>query len=236
MRVCLALRGRWHPTTMASADSPEPCGCPGRLPNLTAPRVVDPGREALCRPCVGVWGLVSGLPGPVASWTRSSTGSWASRGKARDLPSNPPQPRVSPWTTLGFAVSRPLTQLHAPSCGSCASGPSFASGFLPTNTSRCRSCRRLGVPVIQGLQRTFTSKSLPGSLSLPGCQMMPWHRQGAIRAPCPAHGTGPPPADQGGGSHQRYLLFAAHGGTRWLGDEEGCKGGLLQPAPGSKPP
>src|ERR1700694_350899 len=41
--------------------------------------------------------------------------------------------------TLDFEDIGPLIRCVR-LCGSCSSGPRFAMGFLPTNTSRCRSC------------------------------------------------------------------------------------------------
>jgi len=53
-------------------------------------------------------------------------------------------------------------------CGSCSSGQSFAFSFLPASPREATVAVQLGVPGTQGPQRTSTSKSLPGSLSLPG--------------------------------------------------------------------
>jgi hypothetical protein len=70
--------------------------------------------------------------------------------------------------TSGFRFVGPFAHLTFASYGSCASDQSFAYGFLPTPhrcdavaTSAKGSCH-------QGPQRTFTSKSLPASLSLHG--------------------------------------------------------------------
>jgi hypothetical protein len=101
------------------------------------------------------------------------------------------------WTTM-----RPRPSLDCLVCGSCASDRSFASSFLPTHPrgvsffrhgSTCfpvvvRSCCSARSSRHLGLQRTFTSKSLPGSLSLPGYPA-PFP---ALRAMPGAHGSPPP--------------------------------------------
>ena len=67
-------------------------------------------------------------------------------------------------------------------CGSCSSGQSFACSFLPASPREATVAVQLGVPGTQGPQGTLTPKSLPGSLSLPGCQ-----RQFRRCTPCLAH-------------------------------------------------
>ncbi len=74
-----------------------------------------------------------------------------------------------PYDTLGFPT---VTPLHPSGsrliCGSCSSGQSFACSFLPTPPRDDAVAVQLGVPGHKGPQRTFTSKSLPGLLSLAG--------------------------------------------------------------------
>jgi hypothetical protein len=53
-------------------------------------------------------------------------------------------------------------------CGSCSSGQGFAYSFLPTLPHANAVAVQLGVPATKAPQRTCTSQSLPGSLSLPG--------------------------------------------------------------------
>ena len=70
--------------------------------------------------------------------------------------------------TLGFRSVGPFAHLTLASCSSCSSDQSFAYGFLPT-PHRCDAAATLAKSSChQGLQRTFTSKSLPASLSLHG--------------------------------------------------------------------
>ncbi len=73
--------------------------------------------------------------------------------------------------TVGFSAVRHL----APSspcliCASCSSGRKFASSFLQTPPRGGCPCCSAWSSRHQGLQRTFTSKSLPGSVSLTGSQ------------------------------------------------------------------
>lgn len=58
-------------------------------------------------------------------------------------------------------------------------GPAVSFGFLPTTPRDVAVAVRLGVPTTRGPQRTFTSKSLPGSLSLAGSK-----RRSRRFAPC----------------------------------------------------
>ena len=55
-------------------------------------------------------------------------------------------------------------------CDSCSSGREFAYSFLQTPPRGGRPCCSARSSRHQGLQRTFTSKSLPGSVSLTGSQ------------------------------------------------------------------
>jgi len=106
-----------------------------------------------------------------------------SQGKTRDFRSiYPPHIRSSGPDDIGLSVCWPLRPRTFASYGSCASDQSFAYGFLPTPhccdavaTSAKGSCH-------QGPQRTFTSKSIPASLSLRGYQRQSWRF-----APCLAH-------------------------------------------------
>lgn len=93
-----------------------------------------------------------------------------SQGKARDFrPIHPPHIRP-----LGSGWYR-ASGLHAPSptgvrlvCGSCSSGQGFAYSFLSTPPRGGSSCCSARGSRHQGPQRTFTSESLPGLLSLAG--------------------------------------------------------------------
>ena len=57
-------------------------------------------------------------------------------------------------------------------CGSCSSGQSFASGFLPASPREATVAVQLGVPSHQGPQGTLTPKSLPARLSPRGCSRL----------------------------------------------------------------
>jgi hypothetical protein len=92
-----------------------------------------------------------------------------SRGKARDCRSMYLRHiRVRDPGDIGLRISLPPRPSRARLlCRSYSSGQSFACSFLPTSPhGRCSCCSARG-SCHQGPQRTFTSKSLPGSLSLP---------------------------------------------------------------------
>ena len=93
-----------------------------------------------------------------------------SRGKTRDLhPINPPHllPHLpGDYRASDLVASSPRCGCLL--CGSCSSGRGFACSFLPTTPHGDAVAVRLAVPSHQGPQRTCTSKSLPGSLSLAG--------------------------------------------------------------------
>ena len=73
--------------------------------------------------------------------------------------------------TVGFSAVRHLAPgLPCLICASCSSGRKFASSFLQTPPRGGRPCCSAWSSRHQGLQRTFTSKSLPGSVSLAGSQ------------------------------------------------------------------
>ena len=102
--------------------------------------------------------------------------------------------------TIGFSAVRHLAP-GSPCliCASCSSGRKFASSFLQTPPHGGCPCCSAWSSRHQGLQRTFTSKSLPGSVSLAGsqttCTMHVASRharrtdrrgQGARRSRCPS--------------------------------------------------
>jgi hypothetical protein len=93
-----------------------------------------------------------------------------SRGKTRDLRSTylPHLRTVGPGD-VGLRIFVPPRPPRARLlCGSCSSGQSFACSFLPTPPrGRCSCCSARGYRHLLP-QRTCTSKSLPGSLSLTG--------------------------------------------------------------------
>ena len=89
-------------------------------------------------------------------------------------------------------------------CGSCSSGQSFAFSFLSASPHEATVAVQLGVPGTQGPQGILTPKSLPGSLSLTGCQ-----RQFRRCRPCLAHsGKGRHPMGDG---PPRHHMAAGHG-------------------------
>jgi len=147
----------------------------------------DPAAGVLLA-CSGRRGLVSGFPSPVVGVAAFMTGAWASQGKTRDLRSNPPQLRVLSLVAVGLAETRRLIPQHPPSCGSCSSAPSFASGFLPTRPLRgVQLPPAWGSLLPPGPRGTLTPKSLilvcfrfPVFSSI-FCWLM-------LDAPCLAHG------------------------------------------------
>ena len=95
-----------------------------------------------------------------------------SRGKTRDLPSTYPSHIHSglPNDCRVRCGPQPCPGTPCLVCASCSSGRKFASSFLQTPPHGDRPCCPAWSSRHQGLQRTFTSKSLPGSVSLAGSQ------------------------------------------------------------------
>lgn len=114
-----------------------------------------------------------------------------SQGKARDFhPKHPPhiRPLGSGWRRASGLCAPSPTGVRLV-YGSCSSGQGFACSFLPTPPRGGSSCCSARGSRHQGPQRTFTSKSLPGSLSLTGypASGLVEVRQSWRFAPCLAH-------------------------------------------------